>query len=73
MDELDELDAGCSLAKISMVAERSISSMLVRVSCSLAKISMVAELLVLIFRTTGCCSLAKISMVAEQDWPSSQS
>ena len=34
---------GCSLAKISMVAERKIDTELATICCSLAKISMVAE------------------------------
>ena len=35
---------GCSLAKISMVAERVYTCFIYSSSCSLAKISMVAEL-----------------------------
>ena len=55
----------CSLAKISMVAERAINPNSSFPSCSLAKISMVAELWQSKHKGIRCCSLAKISMVAE--------
>ena len=56
---------GCSLAKISMVAERTVVNEEVGASCSLAKISMVAERVPFPADSTLSCSLAKISMVAE--------
>ena len=56
---------GCSLAKISMVAEPLDQWHCFLCRCSLAKISMVAELLQKAFRGGDSCSLAKISMVAE--------
>ena len=55
----------CSLAKISMVAELSVSSVESKLRCSLAKISMVAELYPDEWGCEVSCSLAKISMVAE--------
>ena len=57
---------GCSLAKISMVAELTHDSYMRRDSCSLAKISMVAEPSRETATDNLCCSLAKISMVAER-------
>ena len=58
-------NTGCSLAKISMVAERKAQCIKEWKRCSLAKISMVAELFFVKLKRGGCCSLAKISMVAE--------
>ena len=58
---------GCSLAKISMVAERFVPINNCGRCCSLAKISMVAEQTFSHFVEYLSCSLAKISMVAEQD------
>ena len=55
----------CSLAKISMVAERRNVERSFTLSCSLAKISMVAELNTFVMVLNTSCSLAKISMVAE--------
>ena len=40
---IDVDGVGCSLAKISMVAELIPKEIINRISCSLAKISMVAE------------------------------
>ena len=57
--------SGCSLAKISMVAERVIFYFFKKFCCSLAKISMVAEHSARLCFRCKCCSLAKISMVAE--------
>ena len=62
---VDNQACGCSLAKISMVAEHSRCKTIVLQSCSLAKISMVAELWVRVCSSPSRCSLAKISMVAE--------
>ena len=56
---------GCSLAKISMVAELIRNTMKKDICCSLAKISMVAERIKISNVQQRCCSLAKISMVAE--------
>ena len=61
----DNNPLGCSLAKISMVAEQSSRGMKRRPSCSLAKISMVAEPSTSNMHEKASCSLAKISMVAE--------
>ena len=55
----------CSLAKISMVAERTHYKWQRCHGCSLAKISMVAELDYKRNVQLVGCSLAKISMVAE--------
>ena len=55
----------CSLAKISMVAERLGSMVVKPIGCSLAKISMVAEQQIFHKPYLKRCSLAKISMVAE--------
>ena len=63
-DEFQKTD-GCSLAKISMVAELVCHLMMIHVCCSLAKISMVAELYCALYCIWIGCSLAKISMVAE--------
>ena len=57
----------CSLAKISMVAERLHEECSTFTCCSLAKISMVAELIGTLHCFSKCCSLAKISMVAEPE------
>ena len=59
------IGSGCSLAKISMVAEPKFALGIPTSGCSLAKISMVAELRYRICNRCLCCSLAKISMVAE--------
>ena len=56
---------GCSLAKISMVAERFVPINNCGRCCSLAKISMVAERIMVNEERMFGCSLAKISMVAE--------
>ena len=56
---------GCSLAKISMVAELIMPADSVKECCSLAKISMVAEPTRADVVAQNRCSLAKISMVAE--------
>ena len=58
--------SGCSLAKISMVAERLADDRFNVSCCSLAKISMVAERPTRVRSELVSCSLAKISMVAEQ-------
>ena len=63
--ELYHQTKSCSLAKISMVAERRPQKTWTPDSCSLAKISMVAELIRDTNFINACCSLAKISMVAE--------
>ena len=55
----------CSLAKISMVAERDSRGDSHLWRCSLAKISMVAEPDEQEKKEKEGCSLAKISMVAE--------
>ena len=57
--------SGCSLAKISMVAEHHIITVARDGGCSLAKISMVAERQLSLKELAKRCSLAKISMVAE--------
>ena len=59
---------GCSLAKISMVAEHDELKFVPKTRCSLAKISMVAEHTNASNREKPSCSLAKISMVAELDY-----
>ena len=56
---------GCSLAKISMVAEQTLGVRFNGGRCSLAKISMVAEQKQASNIQLLGCSLAKISMVAE--------
>ena len=58
---------GCSLAKISMVAELHLALTHYTACCSLAKISMVAEPTKNPEIIQQSCSLAKISMVAEQE------
>ena len=57
---------GCSLAKISMVAELWYRVCYCCLCCSLAKISMVAEQEHCFTIFSKGCSLAKISMVAER-------
>ena len=59
------LSSGCSLAKISMVAEHILLCIFCQLGCSLAKISMVAEHNFGTNYGSIGCSLAKISMVAE--------
>ena len=61
----DNYNDRCSLAKISMVAELELKSLVLLLRCSLAKISMVAERPQSVRLMETRCSLAKISMVAE--------